>query len=138
MESFDFVHSGSFEQKTPNKHFDNLASKLKEFKNWKTIDVCGLRSADDEIVFVMYRDDSGNFRQYNSKVLVESYKQIINDLELADRQWAFYDEVLEAVRPQLVDSKNLRFLETSLTFTKDKSKVKRFVTFNIAERVVQK
>jgi|688.fasta_scaffold373739_2 hypothetical protein len=138
MESFDFIHSGSFEVTEPNKHFDTLATKLKDFKNWKTIDLNGLRSADDDIVFIMYRDESGNFKQYNLKSLVEAYKSLIDDLDVSEKQWNFYDEVQEAIKPQQVDSKNLRFLDNTLTFIRNGNTVKRYITFNIAEKVTQK
>lgn len=136
MKSFDFLHSGSIQQ-DGNANWSTLRTKLKDFSNdWTTMDVVGLRSAADEIVFLMYRDNNNNFKQYNSAVLIDAFKCIVDNLNTTDHQWKFYDEFKEHMKLQNIPDKNVRFLDSTLTFVKQGRKIGNYLTINLAETVV--
>jgi len=136
MKSFDFLHSGSIQQDS-NANWSTLRTKLKDFKNdWTTMDVVGLRSAADEIVFLMYRDNNNNFKQYNSAVLIDAFKCIVDNLNATDHQWKFYDEFKEHMKLQNIPDKNVRFLDSTLTFVRQGRKIGNYLTINLAETVV--
>ena len=138
MKAFEFLHSASLECKL-NKDWQTIRTKLKDFDNdFKTMDITGLRSAADEIVFIMYTDDKHNFKQYNSLELIQAYKNIVDDLEVIEQMHLFYDEFKTNMKEQNIQDKNVRFLDPTLTFVKLGRNVKNYLTVNIAEKVETK
>jgi len=135
MKPFEFIHSGCIEQQT-DANWQVIRSKLRLFNNWKTVDVTGLRCADDNIVFLMFLDDNGNFHQFNGKELIHAFINITDNLEVNDLQHKVMDEFVDKqAKLQKIKTKDLRFADPSLTLIKDGRKIKNLLSINIQERV---
>jgi hypothetical protein len=136
MKPFEFIHSGCIEQLTDD-NWKILRSKLSLFKNWRSVNVTGLRCANDNIVFLMYLDDSGNFHQFNSLDLIHAYIAITDNLETNDLQHKIMDEFVDKQAPVMgINTKDLRFADCSVEFLKEGRKIKNYLCINIQERVV--
>lgn len=135
MRGFDFLHTGSIKQDT-NANWRVIRSYLPK-TDWQILEVSGLRSAADEIVFIMYKDENGNFQQYNKLILIDAFKAIVDDLAVSEKQWAFLDELEHAFRPEGFKAKNARFLDTTLTFHREGRKVLNYLTINVIEEIAK-